>query len=185
MTISDDLQWDTHISNIARKGNTSLHFIYRNLKHCPNSARSTAYCSLTRPLLEYCSPVWDPHEAQHVQELERVNRRGARTVFNKTWRERDVSVSDLLNQLEWQSLERRRKDARMCMMYRVHHQLITVPHTGLHSPVRDLRFTHLRSTHLRVQNSFFHTSIPEWNRLLSDTVTATSIDSFRARLTKP
>ena len=40
LTISEDLQWKTHITNITKKANSSLGFLRRNLKYCSSvSAR--------------------------------------------------------------------------------------------------------------------------------------------------
>ena len=62
VTISDDLHWNHHISNVCKKANSSLHFIARNLKHGPRNTRETAYISLTRSSVEYCAVVWDPYQ---------------------------------------------------------------------------------------------------------------------------
>ena len=42
--------------------------------------REAAYRSLVRPLVEYISPVWDPHTKADTDKLERVQRRAARFV---------------------------------------------------------------------------------------------------------
>ena len=99
--ISNDLSWNEQVSKVAAKANTTLHFISRNLKHCPRSMRQTAYCSLTRSGMEYCSSVWDPHLQKDKVRLEKVNRRAARVVFNRTWRDPNVSPTVLLHQLQW------------------------------------------------------------------------------------
>ena len=38
------------------------------------------YLSLVRPMMEYASCVWDPHEIVNIQALEKVQRRAARWV---------------------------------------------------------------------------------------------------------
>jgi len=41
---------------------------------------------MVRPILEYCSSVWDPHLAKDINELEKVQRRVARwTVSGYNW----------------------------------------------------------------------------------------------------
>ena len=98
--ISNDLSWNEQVCKVVAKANTTLHFISRNLKHCPRSMRQTAYCSLTRSGMEYCSSVWDPHLQKDKVRLEKVYRRAARVVFNRTWRDPNVSPTALLHQLQ-------------------------------------------------------------------------------------
>merc|ERR1712237_166162 len=73
ISISQDLSWKKHIDTIAARANTTLHFIHRNLKHCPRHTREVAYCSLVRSSLEYGAAVWDPHHEYNIDTLERVN----------------------------------------------------------------------------------------------------------------
>ena len=58
-TISEDLQWSTHINNICKKANSTLGNLRRNLKNCPHECRKLAYTTLVRSILEYGSSVWD------------------------------------------------------------------------------------------------------------------------------
>ena len=61
ITLSDDLQWSTHISNICKSASRSLGFLRRNLRRCPTELRELAYFALVRSKLEYSCAVWDPH----------------------------------------------------------------------------------------------------------------------------
>ena len=61
VTLSDDMKWHSHINKISKKANSTLGFLKRNLKHCPQDSRRTAYLSLVRSTLEYSSIVWDPY----------------------------------------------------------------------------------------------------------------------------
>ena len=61
VTLSDDLKWSSHINKISNKANSTLGFLKRNLKHCPQDSRRTDYLSLVRSTHEYSSIVWDPY----------------------------------------------------------------------------------------------------------------------------
>ena len=61
VTISKDLKWNTHVSNVCTKANRTLGFLRRNLSSCPQDVKEMAYKGLVQPVLEYASPVWDPH----------------------------------------------------------------------------------------------------------------------------
>ena len=60
VTITNDLKWNTHVSNICSKVNRTLGFLRRNLMACPRDVKESAYKGLVRPILEYGSSVWDP-----------------------------------------------------------------------------------------------------------------------------
>ena len=125
-TLQQDLDslvaWTTlfHIENIIGKANRSLGFIRRsrNLYSCPESVKSQAYLTLVRPCLEYACSVWDPHTQKHCHDIEGVQRRDARFVKNCLVRESDT-VTNLLNDLNWHSLELRRKITRLTTMYEI------------------------------------------------------------------
>ena len=95
--VSDDLQWEEHIQAVTNKANSMLHLIARNLRRCPRVSKVLAYTTLVRPRLEYSCSVWDPHKNCEVDRLEIINKRAARVVYNKAWREQGVSPTALLN----------------------------------------------------------------------------------------
>ena len=80
ITITDDLKWNTHVSNICTKANRTLVFLRRNLSACPQDDKESAYKGLVRPDLEYGSSVWDPSSILLQEELEKVQKREARFV---------------------------------------------------------------------------------------------------------
>ena len=43
ITLSEDLKWNTHITNLSKKAASTLGFLRRNLKHCNKINRKTAY----------------------------------------------------------------------------------------------------------------------------------------------
>jgi hypothetical protein len=56
-------------------------FLRRNLYSCTQKVKEKAFTTLVRPSsLEYASSCWDPHIKEHIEEVEKVQRRGARFV---------------------------------------------------------------------------------------------------------
>ena len=185
--IKDDLTWHEQICAATKKANSTLHLVARNLRRCPRATRELAYTTLVRPKVEYCASVWDPHQKEDINTLEMLNRRAARTVYNKSWRQRDVSPTELLNTLGWSTLQQRRKQQRLCMMYRITNGLIAVPTIRLQRPARTTRghswkYQTLRSSCDVVKFSFFVRTILDWNSLPNTVVSKESLSSFKREL---
>ena len=43
VTITSDLRWNTHVSNVCTKANRTLGFLRRNLYSCPQEVKEAAY----------------------------------------------------------------------------------------------------------------------------------------------
>ena len=87
VTITKDLKWNTHISNVCTKANKTLVFLLLFFLDeicflAPQDVREAAYKGLVRPILEYGCSVWDPHYEGLIDDLEKVQKRAARFV---TW----------------------------------------------------------------------------------------------------
>ena len=74
ITITDDLKWNTHVSNICTKANRTLGFLRHNLSACPQDGQELAYKGLVRPVLEYGSSLWDPSGMLLQEELEKTRK---------------------------------------------------------------------------------------------------------------
>ena len=47
VTVTNDLKWNTHVSNVCTKANRTLGFLRRNLYSCPPDVKEAAYKGLT------------------------------------------------------------------------------------------------------------------------------------------
>ena len=95
--IQHDLRWNTHINRITASANKTLGFVRRNLGSCDKATKETAYVTLVRPTVEYCSAVWDPYTLELTQRVEKTQRRATRMVFNNyNWK---TSASYLVREL--------------------------------------------------------------------------------------
>ena len=114
VVIRDDLQWSSHINKMCTKASQSLGFIRRNLRHCNESFKETAYISLVRSVLEYSSTVWDPHTDKEISQIEKIQRNAAR--FVKRDYSRHSSVTKMMSDLNWRPLQLRRRDSRLIIL---------------------------------------------------------------------
>ena len=117
VTISKDLSWNTHINNITSTANKTLGFVKRNVVAKNKDIKTMAYNSLVRPQVEYASVVWSPYTKDNINKIEKVQRRAARWVTNDY--SSYSSVTDMLSNLGWRSLENRRTDTRLAMFYKI------------------------------------------------------------------
>jgi hypothetical protein len=191
VTITKDLKWNIHIDNITTKANRMLNFIRRNLKGCPQPVKEKAYQTYVRPLTEYCSTVWDPHTKENIEKLEKVQRRAARFVTNNY--QQKASVTEMINNLGWDTLQCRRKYANLILFYRVAHKTIAIPFTYL-PPMMTGHYNTRHHNHLAFQlpqcriNSYKYSFFPRttllWNVLPSSVVSATLLENFKVELFK-
>ena len=115
-----------------------------------------------------------------------VQRRAARFVCNRYYN--TSSVTDMLSQLQWESLEERRNKARLVMMYKVVHQLVAIPTTCLVPALQVTRgnhgykFRHIWARRECFKYSFFPRTIVSWNALPGTVVEQGNVEGFSSAL---
>ena len=119
--IENTLTFTGHIRTIVSKANQKLGFLKRNLRNTPTEVRKMAYISLVRSSLEYGSTIWDPYTQLQKNEIEKIQSRAIRWIFDKSPRER-VSITGLRNQLGLDTLEKRRLN-RLYLLLQLARQL--------------------------------------------------------------
>ena len=191
VTLSNDLKWNRHVTNICSKANKTLGFLRRNLRISNPKVKRMAYQAMVRPILEYSSPVWDPYTADLVDTLEKVQRRATRWICNRY--RQTSSVDDMLINLEMPTLASRRKDARLVTFFKFHNKLTNINSKFLPSQSvrrRSQRRFNAQSYNIPSnrteyrQKSFFPRTIPDWNALPNVTVHVSTVDAFKQRLHK-
>ncbi len=157
--ISADLQWHSQVCAVAKKAHTTLYFIYRTLKYCPRSSRATAYTSVVRSGMEHCAGIWDtpPPPSNRTKTPWRRSIDELSCVLQQDLA-RSQHQPHLPVAIPWrESLEARRYNQRMVLMYNITHDLIAVPPTHLISPSHTTRGHSLKSTTIRSEILFLHT----------------------------
>ncbi len=77
-------------------------FLYRNFRMADSRCLTYLYRSLVLPILDYCGAAWEPHQANNIQKLERVQHFAARLVTGQ-W---SADRTTLCEQLGWSPFTR-------------------------------------------------------------------------------
>ena len=124
ITISENMDWGQHISFFFSKATKTLGFLHRNLAFAPKSTKEVAYKTLVRPKLESSAPVWSPYSKLQINQVEKVQRTAARWTCRR-WRNTS-SVGEVLDELEWPTLEARRDRASLLLFHKLHSGAVCV-----------------------------------------------------------
>ena len=187
--ISCSLTWNSHIDRITGSANRTLGFVRRNIKTRMSKVRETAYNTLVRPQLEYASAVWDPHNKNRISQIEQVQRRAARwTVSNF---DRKASVTKIVQDLGWRTLDQRRADARLCLFFKILHGLVAVPlpdyiqhSTRISRYCHSMTFRQVSTSTDYYKYSFFPLAIVQWNALPQSVACLQSLEVFKTTVCK-
>ena len=157
------------------------------LEACTPPVKASTYKIMVRPILEYASPLWDPYQQTDIKALEQAQRRAARYVFNDYSTRTPGCVTKMLDDLEWEPLEVRRRHDRLSMLYRMQHDLVDIPAnrylSSSDSRTRGtVKFFQERISDTTYSNSFYPRTAREWKKLPSRVVSAASLEDFRSSL---
>ena len=98
------------------------------------------------------------------------------------------SVTQMLEQLTWTPLSKRRENSRLVLFYKVINNLAVVPHSCLDKgDVRarkkySQKFCHIGYNIDPYGQSFFPNCISAWNGFAKDIAEANTLDTFKSKL---
>ena len=131
--------------------------------------------------------MWSPHTATGKQKIEMVQRRAARYATNRY--HYTSSVTDMLQDLDWESLESRRVKIQLILLFKVIHDLVDIPAAAYLTPAstrtranhtKKLRQISSRSDQYKF--SFFPRAITVWNSLPATVAEAPDLVFFKQGL---
>ncbi len=201
ITLSKDMSWNLHIDAIIKKAASRLSGIRRIRFLVTRKARVTLYNALVLPILEYGGVIFDNCTLYLKQRLESLHRRAAVVC---TCAFRNTSYERLLEELGWNTLDQRRKLARLSLFYKMCHKNCDennqctdcgnkvgvpdylkrlVPDKVEDRTNYDLRnakdLTTVKTKKVKVYNSFIPKTVRDWNNL-DQYRYAPSLSSFKA-----
>jgi hypothetical protein len=181
--ITSDLSWDTHINYVCSQANRALGFVRRQLGKCAVDVKLKAYTTLVRPHLEYASCSWDPHTDSHADQIEMVQHRAARFILGRY--SHHESVTQMLNELNLHTLKSRRKNARLCLFFKIDKgltPLVTPPQLTPKAVQRRTdngrAYEHISSHSNPLYDSFYPRTVRDWNLLSPNLVSLSNLDAF-------
>ncbi len=113
--MSSKLEFTFHYNDITRRAYSRAMLISKSFASKNKLNMSRAFTVYVRPLLEYCSTVWNPYRKAHVSMIENVQRKFTRKVLGF----RKIPYVERLGSLGLFSLELRRLQNDLCMMFQI------------------------------------------------------------------
>ncbi len=205
ITLTKDMSWNLHIDAIIKKAAGRLSGIRRIRFLVTRKARVSLYNALVLPILEYGGVIFDNCTLYLKQRMESLQRRAAVIC---TCAFRNTSYERLLGELGWNTLDQRRKLARLSLFYKMSHKSceendqctdcrnrVGVPDylkKLVPKKVQDCTDYYLRNANdlttvktkkVKVYNSFVPKTVRDWNNLEAHRY-APSLSSFKGSYKK-
>ena len=139
ITITDNMDWGQHVSEISSKATKTLGFLRRNLAFAPRSSKEVAYKILVQPKLEYAAPIWSPHSKLQINQIEKVQRTAAGWTCRR-WRNTS-SVGEMHDELGWPSLEAWRDQTSLLLFHKIHCGAVSIEKDKYMTPAHSLKTT--------------------------------------------
>lgn len=171
LTLTNQLDWSPHISQICSSAFSTLCFLKRKLNRAPSNIKFLAYNTFIRTKLEYASIIWDPHTKKNITALEMIQRKAVRFIFHKY--SRSDSPTQLMVENDIPLLSVRRKMNTILFLGKILSQEVNIPLPNFVQPSTARRTRHTREHMLQpvfartnsFKYSFFPRTISDWNLL--------------------
>ena len=186
LLLSNNLSWSAHISSVCAKARQILGLLYRRFYSYTNpDALKQLYLSLVRPHLEYACQIWDPHLIKDKKSLEGVQKFGLKLAAHQ-W---DCSYEDLLELFQLPTLEERRLQLKLGLLFKIIHNLCHFPNAPkLRGSHPNLRLSHPLQLKQPLAHSnayhysFFPHTMSAWNSLENPFIAANNYAAFMKHL---
>jgi hypothetical protein len=168
--VQSNLKPNLHCASIVAKANARAKLILKTFMSRDPHIIARAFVSYVRPMLEYCSPVWNPCCKTNIDLIESVQRTFTRKLFYFCHLS-PYSYDERLAFLGMQRLELRRIHADLIFMFKLTHNLILSSLTNLicysSSRTRGHRYKLFicRTNKLVLSTCFINRVSPIWNAL--------------------
>lgn len=140
--IDSQLRFDAQVDEVVRKASKLNGFVMRMCKNFYLlDPIMSLFNQLVRPILEYCTPAWNPFYGTYVDRIEAVQHSFTRYIYRKFHYPYEEYDQRLLR-LGMKSLERRREEADVLFLHKLTHSSVNCALTealAFKFPTRGLR----------------------------------------------
>ena len=193
VTLTPNLSWNEHISNIIANANKRLCIMKAFKYRMSRQALVTYYHGFIRPLIEYGNVLYDSCTKELSDKVEALQLEAARCA---TGAKHYSSHAALYDELGWISLYDRRKMHKLCKLYAVHYGIaprylsnIILSYQTIHRystrTAADPNLLNYPTANKELyRKSFFISTLQDWNKLPPAIANAPSLPCFKGRINR-
>jgi exonuclease III len=188
LTIDHKLQWQDHISNIAKKVNIN-NFRLRRLKTIPSNIKLKIHNAMTVPIIDYANTVWGSFSKHNDNLISKLEHMAARAITGE-YDYINKRGADIMKNLNMPPFEYRLKYNKCLLMYKSINDLLPNHisnnfHLLKEISQRELRDKQKMSLYVPRPNcelfkhSLLYSGPVLWNKLPTELQTASSLYAFK------
>ena len=186
ITFSGDAKWSVHVNTVIASASKMVSSLRKFKFLLSRTILSKIYVMYIRPILEYSSDVWDNCTYEISDKLEMVQLEAARIVSGLPMY---ASRSSLYFETGWEPLITRRRNRKLCTLYKIVNNQCPQYLTDILPPRNEQIISYnLRNKHnisipvsktTTLQKSFLHSSIRLWNELSLEIKNSNTMSAFK------
>lgn len=186
IVLDSSLSFSNHVDTVVSKAQRLSGLVYRTFRCRRPEVLMPVYKSLIRPLVEYATPLWNPHSVRNVAAVERIQRRFTKRISGMS----DRSYEDRIRHLKLPTLSQRRTYFDLVCLYKILNGLLEtqckfalrLSQKGSRGHVQQLQKL---SCSQDCRKFFFRLRVVNhWNALPTEVVNSTTLETFKSRLRK-
>ena len=183
VNLTSSLSWTQHISNVTKATKQLLGRVHRKFRGAPRHLRHKIYQTTVFPKLDYCRPVWDPHQQSCLNVyrnslVKSLCKTGPLTTHHTTYASLSLHPLRLRRHAQKLKITNKIINNHSCIpksIFQLH------PHPSPRSANTCQLYVPFASTNA-YKYSFFIDVVSYWNSLPQDIVSSPSPNSFKTRL---
>ena len=188
MILDTKLDFSLHLKNVQNKVNKTIGLLRRLQDTLPRISLITIFKSFIRPLLDYGDIIYDrAYNTSFHQNIESIQYNAALAITGAV---RGTSREKLYQELGFESLQHTRWYRKLCCLFKIIKNqspsflFQLVPSPSRYFSQNSENIPRLRTKHDFFKNSFFFSTIEEWNNLHLFIKKSKSISIFKSNILK-